>query len=72
MTIEQIAENLEDRNNRLTNQLSRAVQTLEFIVASSNCIPDAAKNTGRAESELWAWFHASRDASLMAKRVGAQ
>ena len=38
--------------NELVAALKDAVDTLEFLVGKSNCIPEAARNSGKSEEEL--------------------
>ena len=51
-------------NKELIAALKDAVDTLEFLVGKSNCIPEAARNSGKPEEELWAWFEAARANAL--------
>src|SRR5260370_1357066 len=57
------------QEQKYRTQLIDAVETLEFLVASSNCIREAAANRGKSEAEVWGWFNVARDAMLDAKAV---
>jgi hypothetical protein len=50
--------------NELVAALKDAVDTLEFFVGKSNCIPEAARNSGKTEEELWTWLQTARDNAL--------